>query len=770
MRQDAGGSSKRGKASSFLDEAASIKKSSIWKRSLQWWHAKSRTDAVPKVQTFSITYDMDITGPRTLIYTLQRAGIEACLPDPPSVKDRSRQHQRRMLLMLLACAVLTIPAVVIELGFPHIMHMPQYNGIMARELLMLGLTTPVQAMVWPFYVSTYRSLRYSREVTMDALLTLSTTVGYVFSVVGLIVTGATDGDVRLPMFFDMNAMLVLFFLLGRYLHDLGKGKAARTLAELKQLQTSTAPITGDPAVVDVRLVQRRDTLLLFSGESIPVDGLVVEGSGDVDESLVTGEAMPVEKQPGARVTGGTILVSGELQIRCTKTAAEGTLSEIARLIESAQASKISVQKLADKVATIFCPSAIALSLVVFFVWLGLTLSGAVTDTDGFPAAVFALNFFIATLVVACPCAISLAVPTVLVVATGLASKLGILVRDGNAFEQGAKATAVVFDKTGTLTEGAFSRGVVDTDSQSTATASYHAVVGAAATASRHPVSRALSRAYAEFDDAEENGVTEFVDTPGDGYTALVSGERVTIGKLSWVLSCTRASKACFRRAALTVGLHRCIAVVVAYTAGRLHAYALEDRPRANAAAVIANLRAQKLSVHLVSGDNVSAVQRLAEKVGIAAENAQGACLPGDKVEAIKRLQKTGHIVVFVGDGVNDAPVLAQSHLGVALSSGAEVTMEAARAVLMRNDLADVVVLLDICRAVMRRIRINFVWSFSYNVFSVPSAAGVFYALDHFRIPPAFAGLGSVASVIPVLLTSLLLRTFYRPPRVKPLAV
>jgi Cu+-exporting ATPase len=380
--------------------------------------------------------------------------MEAQLPEPTSVDDRTQQHQRRRLVLLLVCALLSIPVVVIELAFPNILHKPVFQGVMPRDWLMFALGTLVQAFVWPFYVSTYRSLRYARQVTMDALLTLSTTVGYLFSFSGIIATAATSGGTRLFMFFDMNVMLVTFFLLGRYLHNFGKYKAARALSELKDLQVATARIslsekddvwlspmdtidlsatlglasnnepeaatktdltllteptttTTKSTIIDVRLVQRHDELLVFAGESIPVDGLVLGGVGDVDESLVTGEAVPVEKHIGTRVIGGAKLVSGELRIRCAKAAVEGTLADIARLIESAQSSKISVQKLADRIAVIFCPTAIAMAFLVLFIWLGLTFGGVVTDTEDLSPAVFSLNFFIAALVVACPCAVSL---------------------------------------------------------------------------------------------------------------------------------------------------------------------------------------------------------------------------------------------------------------------------------------------------------------------------------------------------------------------------
>ncbi|KAI9595757.1 E1-E2 ATPase-domain-containing protein [Syncephalis fuscata] len=702
---------------------------------------------------YHIIYDLDITGPRTLLRALSLADINAGLPEQMPISDRTRKHQHRRLMLLLLCSFFAIPAIVIELIFPNILQHPMYRALMPRDWLMFVLGTIVQLFVWPFYLATYRSLRYTRQVTMDALLTLSTTVGYGFSLAAIIITAVTLGDVRLAMFFDMNAMLVMFFLLGRYLHNFGKYKAVRALSELKELQANTArlilnkpdvysfgatqpadfPAIADASngvkamepnpqstiavideplqskIIDIRLVQRHDELLVLPGESIPVDGLVLDGSGEADESLVTGEAVPVEKNPGIRVTGGTILVTGQLRIRCVKAATEGTLAEIGRLIESAQASKISVQKLADRIAMIFCPAAIAFAFLVLFTWLGLTLGNVVTDTENLPPVIFSLNFFIAVLVVACPCAVSLAVPTVLVVATGLASKLGVLVRDGNAFEQGAKVTAVVFDKTGTLTEGTFSVVAAsvyclnNTDNH----AGFHEIIGAASTASRHPVSRALTRHFAKYDDPEQNGVVDMVEVPGDGYTCKINGELIAIGKSEWIIANWINSQDCIAIDALRkwAAQHekRGSTVVVALVVNILHAYALEDKPRDNAEMVVKWLHSLGKQIHLVSGDNVGAVHRLALRVGIDIEHAHGACLPSDKVKAIERLQNMGHVVMFVGDGVNDAPVLAQSHLGVALCSGAEISMQAARAVLMRNNLADVAVLLDLCRAVLWRI-------------------------------------------------------------------
>jgi Cu+-exporting ATPase len=415
-----------------------------------------RQNISKKVYTLHVNYNLEITGPRTLLDVLSKAGIRANLPERMPIEDKTRQHQRRRLLLLLTCALFAIPTILIELAFPDSLREPTYKTIMSRDWLMLVLGTILQGFVWPFYVTTYRSLRYAKQVTMDALLALSTTVGYLFSVAGISITAITLGDIRLGMFFDMNAMLIVFFMLGRYLHHIGKHKAAHALSELKGLQTSTAHLVvmndHQPAksfkltsnenttitmchtsetrlnmhlnsgelttnlvdssiaqihTVDIRLVQRYDELVVFTGESIPLDGFVLDGSGDVDESLLTGEAMPVKKQSGARVVGGAKLVTGQLRLRVTKTSTEGTLADIGNLIESAQASKISVQKLTDRIASIFCPASIILALIVLFIWLGLTLSGVVTNTEGYPPVIFSLNFFIAILVVACPCAVSL---------------------------------------------------------------------------------------------------------------------------------------------------------------------------------------------------------------------------------------------------------------------------------------------------------------------------------------------------------------------------
>ncbi|KAF9944979.1 hypothetical protein BGZ72_001787 [Mortierella alpina] len=717
-----------------------------------------------------VIFDPDVTGTRDIAHVLRAQGfIVELAKDGRDGAKKGKSDLMRMRQLLILSIILVIPVVFLAFIFPHAGTSDLLPNLSARSLALFLLTSPIQLYVGaPIYRGAWNGLVWSRELNMDSLVVLSTSCAYFYSTFATLVAIASTRYKAPEVFFESSAILMTLIILGRFMQASARGRATNALSKLKDLQSPTANLviqgSNDEETIEKiesGYLQRRDIIKILPSERIPADGVVVRGTTDVDESNMTGESVPVAKGISDEVMAGSINMNGTLLVRVTRVQSESKLNDIALLVEQAQASRAPSQALADKIAAWFTPCVIALGFTTYLVWLILGLQGKV-DTTKYPSGVLALTFAIAVLVVSCPCAIALAVPTVIVVGTGVGARHGILVKDGGVFEDAAKVTHVVFDKTGTLTQGQFQ--VVDCLELRDADGddSVYDLALTAACNSEHPLSLAVAL-YCEEKSSQPLLVEESTAYPGFGILCGVQGREVRVGKVAWAFEGTKIST---EATDFLTRAHRHGQSTVAISSDQrpLMLFALADRPRPEAAAVVNHLKAMGVQVHVVSGDHQSAVDHIARQLGIESTHAIGDCTPSDKLTRLTQLQADGHHVAFCGDGTNDAPVLAQAQVGVALGAGTSgVAVATAKVVLLTNDLRGMVIAIDLARRVMARIRVNFAWAFLYNLAVIPLAAGCFIPLmKEARIPPALAGLGELLSVMPVLAFALLLKRYQIP--------
>ncbi|KAG0352515.1 serine/threonine protein kinase Ran1, partial [Podila minutissima] len=703
-----------------------------------------------------VEFDPDVTGTRDIALALRSQGftVELAKNDSDGT-DKSRGEMTHMRQLLVISVILEIPVIFLAFIFPHAGTSEIVRDLSARNLALFLLTTPIQLFVGaPIYRGAWNGLVLSRELNMDSLVVLSTSCAYFYSTIATIVAISSTRYQAPEVFFETSATLMTLIIFGRYLQTLARGRAIDALNKLKDLQSPTANLVvpdsnGDEMIerIESGYLQRRDIIKILPSERIPTDGVVVRGTADVDESNMTGESVPVGKGLSDEVMAGSININGTLHVRVTRVQRESKLNDITRLVEQAQASRAPSQAFADKIATWFTPFVIALGFTTYLAWLILGLLGKV-DTTKYSPGVLALTYAVAVLVVSCPCAIALAVPTVIVVGAGVGARNGILVKDGGVFEDAVKVTHVVFDKTGTLTQGQFQ--VVDCLELEEADGHHSAcdLTATAAANSEHPLSLAVAL-YCNERSSQSLYPEESTAYPGFGILCRVQGREVRVGKVTWVFEGIELSAEAKDFLTRTYQLGWSI-VAVSSDQTPLMMFALADGPRPEAAAVVNHLKAMGLQVHVISGDHQPAVDHIAQQLGIESAHAIGDCTPSDKLTRLTQLQASGHVVAFCGDGTNDAPVLAQAQVGVALGAGTSgVAIATAKVVLLTNDLRGMAITIDLARQVMTRIRINFAWAFLYNLVAIPLAAGCLVpVMEDARIPPALAGLGELVSVMP----------------------
>jgi len=670
-------------------------------------------------------------------------------------------HQRRAFLV---GAVLAGPLFVLSMARDFGLvgawaHAPWVNG------LMFALATPVQFYVgWDYYVGAWKSLR-NRAANMDVLVALGSSVAYVYSVVVMVALWMGSSAAGDHVYFETAALIITLIKLGKLLEVRAKGDASRAIRELMDLRPETARVVRDGEIreVELREVEAGDELLVRPGERIPVDGEVVEGRSAVDESMLTGESLPVEKGPGDEVVGATLNQDGALRMRATRVGRDTALSNIVRLVQEAQGSKAPIQALADRVAAVFVPVVLVVAVGTFLVWW--LVVGA-----GFTPALIRL---VAVLVIACPCALGLATPTAVMVGTGKGAELGILFRSSEALERAHELDVIVLDKTGTLTRGepAVEEIVVaedaflDTDpggdgdtGASDRTRELLRLTGAAERRSEHPLARAvLAEAEGQALDLPEP--EEFQAVPGRGVQATVEGRRVLVGsrRLLEEEGVDPASLA-HRVEGLESGGRTVLWVAVDGRVAGL--FALADALKDESAEAVASLKERGLRVVMLTGDNQATARAVAERVGI--EEVRAEVLPDQKAAAVQAFQEEGAVVAMVGDGINDGPALARADVGMALGTGADVAMEAADVTLMQGDLRTVPRALRLSEETLRTIRQNLFWAFAYNAVLIPVAAGALYPVESApqilrSLHPILAALAMAFSSVSVVGNSLRLR-------------
>ena len=603
------------------------------------------------------------------------------------------------------------------------------------------LATPVQVFGgWSFYVGAWGALR-RRALNMDVLIALGTSVAYAYSVVVVFAPQWLPvGIDERGVYFEVSAVVIAFVLLGQYMEEIIKQRSSAAVRRLLDLQPATATVIreGQEMTLPAEAVLRGDLVLVRPGEKVPADGVVVEGRSAVDEALITGESLPVSKQPGSELIGGTINGGGLLRFEATRVGADTALAQIIRIVEEAQASSAPVQVLADRVTAWFVPAVVAVAFAAFALW---TLAGSFSS---------GLLAFIAVLVISCPCALGIATPAALMVGVGKGAELGILIRSGEVLERVEQLSTVVFDKTGTLTRG---RPAL-TEVLPQAGRSRQQVLQLAAAlehGSEHPLAAALLEA-AEAEGLALLPATDFQAQVGEGVQAVVEGQALWLGNRSLAGRLVPALGEAVQRSLQQLETAGHTVMLLGQGAEVLGLLAVADTLRPEARQTVELLRQRGIQVVMLSGDNRATAQAIAAQVGIHEVIAE--VRPADKAATIQSLQRAGQVVAMVGDGVNDAPALATADIGIAIGSGSDVAKEAGDLLLLGNDLRDVVTAIGLSRATMRKIRQNLFWAFIYNSLGVPIAALGW-------LNPMLAGAAMALSSLSVIVNSSLLRRYRR---------
>ena len=592
---------------------------------------------------------------------------------------------------------------------------------------MLAFTTVIMLISAGPFVSSAWSAFLKHHSNMDTLVALGTMITYLYSIYAMF-TGR-------PVFFETAAFVITFVLLGQVLEAKMRSNASSAISKLVNLGAKEALVKRGTEFVKVPISQvvKGDLIQVLPGQKVPVDGKIVSGTSNIDESMVTGESMPVAKKAGDQVIGSTINQNGSFVIEAEKVGNDTMLAQIIEIVKKAQNSHAPIQKLTDKVANVFVPTVLIIAIITFLVWF-VFLNKSVP---------IALNYAVSVMVIACPCALGLATPTALMVGTGLGAKKGILIKNGEILEAANNLTAIVFDKTGTITKG--KPQVTDVIGNKLLVLQ---VAASLEKLSEHPLAPAILTA-AQTENVEMKDVTDFKAIEGHGIKGIIDGKTVFVGKpeIDQYTVETKMSDAItkLQKEAKTV-------VIVAIDDKVIGLIAIQDAPKETAAKAIADLKAEGLKTVILTGDNKQVADSVAKQVGIDQVIAE--VLPIDKADEIKKLQHN-YKVAFVGDGINDAPALTQADVGIAMGSGTDVAIDAGGIVLIKNDLEDVVRALKLSKKTFRRIKLNLFWAFIYNILGIPIATGLFAGIG-FTLSPEIAGLAMAFSSLSVVISSVLL--------------
>lgn len=619
--------------------------------------------------------------------------------------------------------ILTIPMIIQMLAMPFHWMMPGYNWIALITTTLVMLVAAV-----PYWTSAWVAFK-NHHANMNTLVALGTGIAYFYSIFAM----ATGREV----YFESADFIAVFVLLGDTMEERMHNNASNALKKLLDLQVKEADVLRDGKFVQVPLsqVKKDDIIRVKPGQKIAVDGVVTKGSTTVDESMVTGESMPVRKKVGDNVIGSTINGDGAIEFRATKVGDETVLARIVEMVKKAQTSHAPIQNLTDRISGIFVPAVLIIAIITFVMWY--VFLGA--------PAVNAMLFAVAVIVIACPCALGLATPTALMVGTSRAAKMGVLIKDGQALEEINAVKTIAFDKTGTITVG--KPTVTDVVGEQTRVLQ---VAGSLEASSEHPLAKAIVE-KAQQEKVELLQVTEFEAVEGQGVTAKLDGQPVFVGslKLAGNEQLTEKQKewaSKLQNEAKTV-------VYVGLGNEVIGLIAIQDTPKKSSATAIAQLKARGLRTVMITGDNEQVARAIAKEVGI--DEVVAGVMPNQKSAVIESLQKNGKKVAFVGDGINDAPALTTADVGIAMGSGTDIAIESGSIVLVKNDLRGVVRALSISQKTFNRIKLNLFWALIYNVIGIPIAAGVFVSAG-LTLSPEFAALAMAFSSVSVVTSSLLL--------------
>ena len=698
-----------------------------------------------------VSFDLMKVKEENLIKAVERTGYRAVVSDPNNTKEETEKQQAQIggyFKKFIWSFIFSFPMI-------YFMLFDFFPGIWGASILLpyVGivsfiLSTPVQFIIGAgFYRGMISGLKM-KTFNMDSLIAIGTSVAYFYSVVNFFIYFATKNSfiglngAKIPeLYFETAAFLITFVILGKWLEAKAKGRTSDAIKKLMGLQARTARVVRNGLTLDIPLaeVTKGDVVIVRPGEKVPVDGEIISGSSSCDEAMITGESLPVEKHVGDLVIGGTMNKVGSFEFRATRVGAETTLSQIIKLVEDAQGSKAPIQAIADRISAFFVPAVILIALATFMIWyfvLGASLS-------------FALMAFTAVIVIACPCALGLATPTAIMVGTGKGAEHGILVKGGEPLEKACRIDTIVFDKTGTITKG--KPEVTDIIGEGRVLE----LASSLEKQSEHPLAEAIY-AYSQEKNVVIDSVSDFKAIPGFGVCGKIGKIMYYFGKPKLVTDTLGFSLLEHKYVIDSLESQGKTVMVLATKKKVLGLIAVADTVKETSREAIEMLIKRGIGVYMITGDNERTARAIALQVGIT--NVLSEVLPADKANEIKKLQDSGKSVAMVGDGINDAPALAQADLGIAMGSGTDVAMETGGIVIIKNDLRDVVGSIDLSRSTMSKIKQNMFFALFYNVIGIPIAARAFFVFG-LVLKPELAGLAMALSSISVVGNSLMLRRF-----------
>jgi len=653
-------------------------------------------------------------------------------------EELQEQHYQDIKKRTIYSAILTTPVFIIGMFF-----MDWSPG----KWVSLALTIPVLFYLGKdFYINAWRQAKH-RNANMDTLVALSTAIAFLFSLFNTLFPEFwLSQGIEPHVYYEAATVIITFISLGKMLEEKAKASTSSAIKKLMGLQAKTVRIikNGTEQEVPMGFVGIDDIVVVLPGEKVPVDGKVTEGSSYVDESMITGEPVPVLKENGASVFAGTVNQKGSFQFQAEKVGGETLLAQIIKMVKEAQGSKAPVQRLVDKVASIFVPTVMAISVITFITWMILGGEGAITH---------ALLTSVAVLVIACPCALGLATPTAIMVGVGKGAENNILIKDAESLELGLKVNAVVLDKTGTITEGKPVVQEIVWNAEVEAS-KYNAVLLAAESKSEHPLAEAVI-AHLKEENVTPAQLEQFESLTGKGVEVMSSGENFYIGnaklmgeKSVSVSEQLKQQVAAWQQEAKTV-------IYFADANNVLAVIAIADQIKHTSKEAIETLKKQHVEVYMLTGDNQHTAEAVAQELGLAGYKAE--VLPSEKADFVKELQEKGEVVAMVGDGINDSQALAQADVSIAMGQGSDIAMDVAKMTLMTSDLNSVPKALNLSRLTVHGIRQNLFWAFIYNIIGIPIAAGLLYPVNGFLLDPMIAGAAMAFSSVSVVSNSLRLK-------------
>ena len=708
-------------------------------------------------EKLSAYIDEEVADVQKIKAAVERAGFGwSELKEGSQQADEDRQKKEREINLLwkkfIVSAVFSLPLLYISMGsmlsFLSFLPIPEYlepmNYPLNFALVQILLTIPVLIAGNRFYVVGFRAIRM-KSPNMDSLIAMGTTAALIYSLYSTWQIYQGNLGFVEGLYFETAGVIITLILLGKSMEAVSKGRTSEAIKKLMGLAPKTATVIKNGKEIEISIddVEENDIVLVKPGAKIPVDGEITEGFTSVDESMLTGESMPVDKKVGDSVFAATINKNGLIRFRATKVGDNTALAQIIKLIEDAQQSKAPIAQMADIVSGYFVPTVFVIAIASFALWM---LSGETLS--------FSLTIFVSVLVIACPCALGLATPTAIMVGTGKGAENGILIKGGEALETTHKINTIIFDKTGTITEGKptvtdiITTGTMDSDSLLQITAS-------AEKGSEHPLGDAIVKS-AEDKGLELYPIEHFESITGQGINATIQGKQLLIGNIRLMQEMDIAVEAVLKDAD-TLAAQGKTPMYIALDSKLAGIIAVADVVKPGSAKAVKKLMEMGIEVAMITGDNRRTAEAIAKQVGITRVLSE--VLPQDKSGEVKKLQQEGRRVAMVGDGINDAPALVQSDIGIAIGSGTDVAMESADIVLMHSDLMDVVTAIQLSKSTIRNIKQNLFWAFAYNVAGIPLAAGVLHIFGGPLLNPIFAAAAMSLSSVSVLSNALRLRRF-----------